>query len=197
MSVRSVVGISGSPKRSSRTAAIVKALLDAIEEETPSETKLIELVDAAPHLFAALNRGALLENERASAIIQAIESADIIVVGTPVYRASYTGALKHVFDLVHHEALTGKIVILAATGGSLLHGLVIEHQLRPLFGFFNALTVPTTIYATEQDFADFKIINPGIHARIARAARESVELLPSRKSTAASVSDVSPSAIPA
>jgi len=197
MSVRSVVGISGSPKRSSRTTAIVKALLDAIEEETPSETKLIELMDAAPHLFAALSRGALLENERASAIIQAIESADIIVVGTPVYRASYTGALKHVFDLVHHEALTGKIVILAATGGSLLHGLVIEHQLRPLFGFFNALTVPTTIYATEQDFADFKIINPGIHARIARAAREAVELLPLRKSTAASVSDVSPSAIPA
>jgi FMN reductase len=145
MSVQSVVGISGSLKRSSRTTAIVKALLGAIEAATPSETRLIELVDAAPHLFTALSRDALRKNERASAIIQTIESADIIVVGTPVYRASYTGALKHMFDLVHCEALAGKIVVLAATGGSPLHGLVTEHQLRPLFGFFNALTVPTTI----------------------------------------------------
>ena len=197
MSVRSVVGISGSPKRSSRTTAIVRASLDAIEVATPSEIRLIELVDAAPHLFATLTRDVLHENECASSIIRTVESADIIVVGTPVYRASYSGALKHVFDLVHHEALAGKIIVLAATGGSLLHGLVTEHQLRPLFGFFNALTVPTAVYATEQDFADFKIINPGIHSRIARAAREALELLPSRKSTAATVSDTSPSAIPA
>jgi FMN reductase len=197
MSVRSVVGISGSPKRSSRTTAVVKAVLEGIEAATPSETKLIELVDAAPHLFATLTRDVLHENERASSIIRAIESADIIVVGTPVYRASYSGALKHVFDLVHHEALAGKIVVLAATGGSLLHGLVTEHQLRPLFGFFNAWTVPTTIYATEQDFANFKVVNPDIHARIARAVREAVGLLPLRKSTAANVSDVSRSAVSA
>jgi FMN reductase len=136
MSVRSIVGISGSPRRSSRTTAAVRAVIEQIEAKTASETKLIELVDAAPHLFATLTRDALQQNERASAIVRTIEAADILVVGTPVYRGSYTGALKHVFDLVHHEALAGKIVVLAATGGSLLHGLVTEHQLRPLFGFF-------------------------------------------------------------
>jgi FMN reductase len=196
MSVRSIVGISGSPRRSSRTTAAVRAVIEQIEAKTASETKLIELVDAAPHLFATLTRDALQQNERASAIVRTIEAADILVVGTPVYRGSYTGALKHVFDLVHHEALAGKIVVLAATGGSLLHGLVTEHQLRPLFGFFRALTIPTTIYATERDFADIKISNPDIHARIAQAAGEAVGLLPPR-STATSVPGVARSAVSA
>jgi FMN reductase len=196
MSVRSIVGISGSSRRLSRTTVVVKAVLEAIEAATASETELIELVDAAPHLFATLTRDVLHENQRGSAIVRTIESADIIVVGTPVYRASYSGALKHVFDLVHHEALAGKIVVLAATGGSLLHGLVTEHQLRPLFGFFRALTIPTTIYATEQDFADSKIVNPDIHARVTQAACEAVGLLPP-KSTAASVPGVARSVVTA
>ena len=75
------------------------------------------------------------------ALIRALEAADLIVVGTPVYRASYTGALKHVFDLLHKDSLAGKPAVLAATGGSALHGLVTEHQLRPLLALnpFTAL----------------------------------------------------------
>ncbi len=105
-------------------------------------------------------------------ILRRIEQADLLVVGTPVYRASYTGALKHLFDLVDHRAFASKPIVLAATGGSLLHGLVIEHQLRPLFGFLNALTLPTAIYAVETDFTSHRISNPNIQARIERAVQE-------------------------
>ncbi len=63
-------------------------------------------------------------------------------------------------------------MILAATGGTPLHGLVTEHQLRPLFGFLNALTLPTTLYAVEQDFTDYRLTNEKISARIDRAAAE-------------------------
>lgn len=44
-----------------------------------------------------------------------------------------------------------------------------EHQARPLFGFFNALTLPTSIYATETDFADYEITSSGSRAH--RAGR--------------------------
>lgn len=67
---------------------------------------------------------------------------------------------------------------MAATGGTPLHGLVTEHQVRPLFGFFNALTLPTAIYATETDFANYKIISPVVDDRIARAVSELVQVLP-------------------
>ena len=105
----------------------------------------------------------------------AVEEADLLVVGSPVYRASYTGALKHLFDLVDHRSLQGKPIILAATGGSSLHGLMPEHQLRPLFGFFNALTLPTTIYAVEGDFHDYALVSGKVRDRIERAIGEALQ----------------------
>ena len=45
-------------------------------------------------------------------------------------------------------------MVLTATGGGDRHALIVEHQLRPLFGFFEALTLPTAVYATDKDFTD-------------------------------------------
>lgn len=111
---------------------------------------MIEITEASRHLFRGLTRDSL--DAAGEAIVRRVETADLLVVGTPVYRGSYTGALKHLFDLVDRRALAGKTVILAATGGSRLHGLVLEHQLRPLFGFFGAFTCPTTVYGAPKDF---------------------------------------------
>ena len=175
MSTPSVLGISGSVTRPSRTTALVSAVLDGITARTRVRPSLVELVDAGPVLFSALTADRLAG--AAAEIVRAVEAADVLVVGTPVYRASYTGALKHLFDLVHYDALAGKPVVLLATGGTPLHGLVPEHQLRPLFAYFNALAVPTTIYAVETDFRDYRLVNPAIADRIDRVVTEVVTLL--------------------
>ena len=99
-------------------------------------------------------------------------------MASPVYRASYTGALKHLFDLVHHLPFAGKPVILAATGGTPLHGLVTEHQLRPLFGFLNTLTLPTTVYAVESDFDGYQLTSTKVLERIDRVVAEAKAQLP-------------------
>jgi FMN reductase len=57
---------------------------------------------------------------------------------------------------------------------------VTEHQLRPLFGFFNALTLPTTIYALEGDFQEYQIGKAELAERLKRAAIEFAELLEAR-----------------
>lgn len=167
---QTIVGISGSVTRPSRTTALVGALGKAIAARCDVRFELLELTDAAPHLFGALTPDRVTGEARA--IIDRVEDADLLVVGTPVYRASMTGALKHLFDLVDHRAFAGKPVVLAATGGSLMHGLVTEHQLRPLFGFLNALTLPTTVYAVESDFDDYRISTARLGERIARVAEE-------------------------
>lgn len=69
----------------------------------------------------------------------------------------YTGALKNFFDLIPNEPggndpLRGKVIGLLATGGSDHHYLVLEHELRPLLGFFGAYTLARTIYASPKDF---------------------------------------------
>lgn len=178
MTTVSVVGVAGSVIRPSRTTVLVNTVLETLSSRIDAKTTLIELVDAAPALFAALTPDRL--DGEAKALVRAVESADLLVIGSPVYRASYTGALKHLFDLIRYDALAGKPVILTATGGSHLHGLVTEHQLRPLFGFFNALSLPTAVYATEADFRDYRIVNPAINDRIERAVTEAVGLFRTR-----------------
>lgn len=170
MSDLRIVGISGNVKAPSRTSALLASVLKRIEERTELSPHHIDLAAKAPVLFRALRSDQLDEEGRE--IVSAIENADVLVVGSPVYRASYSGALKHLFDLVDFRALIGKPVVLVATGGSPLHGLMIDHQLRPLFSFFKALTLPTAIYALETDFTDYAISNPDIGARIETAVEE-------------------------
>ncbi len=165
-----IVGVSGSVTRPSRTTALVRSIIEAVASKGDVQTEIVELVDAAPHLFAALTPYQV--EGKAREILNLVEGADLLVVGSPVYRASMSGALKHLFDLVDHRAFVGKPVVLAATGGSLMHGLVTEHQLRPLFGFLNALTLPTTVYAVESDFDNYQVATAKIGERVARAAEE-------------------------
>jgi FMN reductase len=175
MSALSIVGVAGNITRPSRTSALVSALLAEIRSLSSAQTRLLELADLGPHLFHSFAPERLPAEARSA--IHAIETADALVVGSPVFKGSYTGAFKHLFDLVRPNALTGKLVLLTATGGSPMHGLVTEHQLRPLFGYFNALTLPTTIFALESDFRDYRIDKPELTARIGRAASEIVDLL--------------------
>ncbi|MDK4717321.1 FMN reductase [Rhizobium sp. CNPSo 4039] len=174
-----VLGISGAVRRPSRTTSLIDVITDGVETHLGGDVDRLDLVGAAPILFRALRADQLDADGRD--IIRRVETADVLVVGSPVYRASYTGALKHLFDLVDYRALAGKSVILAATGGTPLHGLMIEHQLRPLFGFFGALTIPTSVYAIESDFTEYALVNPAIHQRIERAVEELRTFLPSAR----------------
>jgi FMN reductase len=109
--------------------------------------------------------------------LQQIEQADLLVVVTPVYKGSYTGHFKHFFDLVDARALVGTPVALAATGGGERHALVVEHQLRPLFGFFQAQTLPTGVYASEAEFDGNAVCSRPLLERIEAVAAEAVDRL--------------------
>jgi FMN reductase len=149
---RSIVGFVGSTSRPSRTRLLVEQAVGQVAARTGGRTEIFDLVDSGRDFGTAFTRHELSEAARAR--LAAIENADALVVGSPVYKGSYTGLFKHVFDLVEPERLLGKPVLLIATGGGHRHALMVEHQLRPLFGFFGALTVPTAIYAAPVDFKE-------------------------------------------
>jgi FMN reductase len=71
-------------------------------------------------------------------------------------------------------------VVLTATGGSDRHALLVEHQMRPLFGFFQALTLPLGIFANEGDFADYRISSDERRERIETAVDRTVPFVRSR-----------------
>ncbi|MEU5160122.1 FMN reductase [Streptomyces sp. NPDC020875] len=86
------------------------------------------------------------------AAVEAVASADGLIVVTPVFSASYSGLFKSFFDLIEPGALTGKPVLIGATGGTARHSLVLEHAMRPLFAYLRAETVPTGVYAASEDW---------------------------------------------
>ncbi|KWT71390.1 FMN reductase [Hyphomicrobium sulfonivorans] len=102
------------------------------------------------------------------------EQADLLILGTPVYRATYTGVFKHFFDLVDRDAMRDRKAVLCATGGSPLHGLMLEHQMRPLMGFFSMQTITTGLFGLTDDFADGRVVSPDLNKRIERVTSEVV-----------------------
>ncbi|PSH65182.1 FMN reductase [Phyllobacterium sophorae] len=165
-----VVGISGNFQRPSKSRSLVADVVGRIGKQYGLASEVYDLIDFGDTLGSARHAGNL--DDAGERIIARILAADVLVVGTPTYKGSYTGLFKHVIDLLDPFALQGKPVLLTATGGSDRHALIIEHQLRPLFGFFMAHTLPTGIFAIDRDFQDYEIVTEHIGSRIAQAVRE-------------------------
>jgi FMN reductase len=188
MSLSRIVGFSGSPRRPSKTRSLVETVAAEVASHRQARVDIYDLIDAGPGLGAALQRQDL--TLPVARIIDAIEQADALIVGTPVYK----GLFKHVFDLVDPRVLVGKPVVLTATGGGPRHALIVEHALRPLFGFFEALTVPTAVYASDADFTEGQLTEAGVLARVSTAAQQLAYLIgadASKAETASSLPSVS------
>jgi FMN reductase len=174
MSSPKVVGISGNFTRPSRTRSLVELIAAQTARELGATSECFDLVDAGPRLGATFSRSdAAPEHE---IVWKAVEACSVLVVGSPVYKASYTGLLKHFFDLFDMNALKGRPVIVAATARAPQHALMIEHQMRPLFGFFSAHPVPTGVYVTEADYSAEGGLTESMSKRVAVAAAEAARV---------------------
>lgn len=169
LSITAVVGSTGSP---SRTQALVDALLEEFDQRLLVRVRVLRLGEFARPLGAALSRAELPAEIEEH--LQAIESADLLIAAAPVYRGTFPGHFKHLFDLVGQDALIDKPVLLAATGGSERHALVLDHQWRPLFSFFQAQTLPIGVYATNSDFEDYRVISAALRGRIRLAVERAL-----------------------
>ncbi|WP_326678331.1 FMN reductase [Streptomyces sp. NBC_01237] len=153
-----------------RLAAAARERLGA-EQDRTVEIQVVELrdlaVDIANHLVTGFPPRALKE------AIEAVTEADGLIAVTPIFTASYSGLFKSFFDLIDNTALTGKPVVIAATGGTARHSLVLEHALRPLFAYLRAVTVPTSVYAASEDWGSSgDEYTEGLPSRIRRAGGE-------------------------
>lgn len=170
-----VVALCGGLQRPSKSAALAEHLLSLIANEIPCHQRLVEMGQLAPQLAGAVWRSQLPDMVEQG--LTAVEQADVLVVVTPVFRGSYTGLFKHFFDFIHQDALIDKPVLLAATGGSQRHALMIDHQLRPLFSFFQASTLPLGVYATDKDFVDYQLHDEALIQRARLAVQRALPLL--------------------
>ncbi|GAB2468166.1 FMN reductase [Conyzicola lurida] len=170
-----VVAVSGSLHSPSKTTALVREILASIGSHVEVDAHLIEISEIGPEFAGALTRDQLPDSVERE--LRLVESADLLIVASPVYRASFTGLFKHFFDFVGQYALVDTPVLLAATGGSDRHALILEHQFRPLFGFFQALTLPIGIYANNSDFENYAVTSLQLQERIDLAIARALPLV--------------------
>ncbi|MFE9172493.1 FMN reductase [Streptomyces kebangsaanensis] len=157
----------------SSTRLLADRLAAATAGRAPADVRVVELRDLAveiAHNFASGFPGPDL-----ASALDAVAEADGLIVVTPVFSASYSGLFKSFFDVLgvrDQDALAGKPVLIAATGGTARHSLVLDHALRPLFAYLKAVVVPTGVYAASEDWGA-----EGLPERIERAAGELAALM--------------------
>lgn len=157
----------GTPSSTRRLAdRLAQKSLDRLAATgTPATASVIQLGPLAVDTARAAVTG--LPGEVVQEAIDRLAAADAIIAATPVYKAGISGVFKTFVDVLDNDLLVAKPVLLAATGGTPRHALVVDDHLRPLFAYLRALTLPTSVYAAPEDWGA-----TDLGRRIERAATE-------------------------
>ncbi|MFG3349967.1 FMN reductase [Streptomyces sp. NPDC048018] len=189
-----LVAVSAGLSTPSSTRLLADRLAESVREDLnvrghETEVEVIELRELA--LAVANNFVTGFPAPQLAAAIDAVTAADGLITVTPVFTASYSGLFKSFFDLIDPAALTGTPVLVAATGGTARHSLVLEHALRPLFAYLRAAVVPTAVYAASEDWGSGgDEYTDGLPGRIRRAGAELAVLMAARPAAETPEDDV-------
>ncbi|GAA3422007.1 FMN reductase [Streptosporangium vulgare] len=151
-----------------RLAEATRRELERLGAEVDLET--IEVRDHGHDLVNNLIVG--YPSEELEGVLRKVARADGLIAVTPTFTTSYNGLFKMFFDVLDDTALIGKPVLIAATGGTARHSLVLEHGLRPLFSYLRALVVPTGVFAGPEDWGAAGVTEAPLGRRVDRAATE-------------------------
>jgi FMN reductase len=180
-----LVAVTAGLSQPSSTRLLTDRLVLGTEREATARnreigTQIVELREHAQDLVSNLVTG--FPPSRLRAVIEATMSADGVIAVTPVFNASFSGLFKLFFDVLERDSLAGVPVLVAATGGTKRHSLVLDHAMRPLFAYVGADVVPTGVFAAPEDWAGgTDDAEAGLAQRIQRAARELAAAMTARE----------------
>ena len=147
-----------------------RAMAIGAERGYDIEVRSINLRGLAADITNAVVSG--LPSPELEASGELLQRADSIVASTPVYKAGASGLFSQFFQALDNDLLIGTPVVLAATGGSSRHALVIDDQMRGMFAYLRTLTAPTSVYAAPEDWQ-----SSSFGKRIDRAATELIVMM--------------------
>ncbi len=154
-----VVVVSGNPREGSRTLGAAQQVAAHVAAHVDGQvTATIDLAGIAGEILTD-------DHPRADATRSTLADADVAVVATPVYKASYTGLLKAFLDLYGPDGLAGVVVVPLVVSGNPAHALVGEVHLRPVLVELGAVVPTRALSVTEADLAE---LTPVIDAWLAR-----------------------------
>ena len=143
-----VVTLGGSPSQRSRSGVLLEKTRQWLQD------KGVEVVSYQIRDFPAEDLlHARFDSPKVIDLLQQVANADGLVIATPVYKASFSGALKTVLDLLPERALAHKVVLPIATGGSIAHMLAVDYALKPVLSALKAQELLHGIFAEDSQIA--------------------------------------------
>ncbi|MEV6654076.1 FMN reductase [Streptomyces sp. NPDC051219] len=172
---RTLVVVSAGLRLPSSTRMLADRLADAARHELEQlgaqiDVSIVEVRDHAHELVNHLLAG--YPSPELGQVLDTVARADGLIAVTPTFTASYNGLFKMFFDSLDDAALVDKPVLIAATGGTGRHSLILEHALRPMFTYLHAVVAPTAVFAAPEDWGGGDAAQGSLVSRIQRAARE-------------------------
>ena len=153
MSELSLVTVVGNPKAGSRTLTAAVALSDALAEllGRPSRT-VVDLAEIGGGLLAPWS----LSPDAAEAVA-AVRAADVLVLATPTYKASFTGLLKLLLDTLPAGSLASTVVVPLTISAGPAHRYLADWQLRPVLGELGAIVAAPSLLLSESELPDLAV----------------------------------------
>lgn len=151
---QSVITVVGNPKPRSRTASAAAGVAELLTSELGPQYLDAEVID-----LATIGAGLFGTTDPAiDTALEAVASASVLVVATPVYKASYTGLLKAFLDRLPGRGLAGTVVVPVTVSGSPAHRLLADIQLRPVLGELGASVPTAPVALLETDLDDLQLV---------------------------------------
>lgn len=176
MTTVQVTVVNGSYNTNSTTGRLAGAIGQSLSEqcsrhEVSLDVTVVNLIELAADLFERLTSDWSVQctpRELQEAIVS-VTNTDLLLVASPIYKASYTGLFKVFFDLLGQNSLREKPVLVCAAGGSDEHRLALDSEMRMLFSFFCAQVLPVGVYSRPVDFMEDGSLAPALSKNIAQA----------------------------
>ena len=154
-----LLGIHGTVTNPGRLhQALESALAAAAAHDSSITTEFLHLGDH--QISFADGRPPEAYGDDTEKVFEQVTSADMYIIATPIFRASFTGALKNLLDHIPVEGMMGKACGLIGMGATDHHYLTVDTQLRPVLAWFGAHLVPGQVYLKSQHFQDGKLAEP-------------------------------------
>jgi FMN reductase len=171
-----VVAISGSPSASSRTLRLLRHFGTSLTSEGIDVTHIdVRELPAEDLVFARASSPALASS------FAAIASAAGIVVGTPIYKAAYSGVLKTFIDVLPPRAFADKVVVPLMTGGTPAHALALDYALRPVLVTLDSRAVHSGLFVLDQQIGikdeDTLVLDREVEQQLTACRQGFIEML--------------------
>ena len=145
------IAVVGNPKPRSRTRAAAELVVERLTGAPPDV--VVDVIDLGPGLLG-------WGDPAVGAAVQALEAADVAVVASPTYKATYTGLLKLFLDQVGTGDLAGVVAVPLMLGGGPTHHLAPELLLKPVLVELGATAPTRGLYLLEKSWDDPAALDP-------------------------------------